>query len=165
MSQESTDEQQIRELAAAVGHAAAALQIPRHGLGARPAPGADPGPGSAGADPSNDDDIDGALDPDDELAGNFVAMDLLAETMQLYRRTKRLMEHTLRSKTTPSNQKAQTVNALANLLKGLAAQQTELYNAERLKRLENLVITAVKDLAPDTQDEFIRRYEAEVNVR
>lgn len=174
MSQEST-EQQIRELASAVGHGAGgdamvgllrnALQIPNHALH-RPAIGADPGAGAAGEhDPDADENLDDDSYDEDLPEGSFVDLDLLAETMQLYRRSKRLMERTLRDKRVPSNQKAQTVNTLANLLKGLAVQQTELYNAERLKRLENLVITMVKELAPEIQDEFIRRYEAELNVR
>lgn len=176
MSQESTEtdsDRQIRELASAVSHGAggylmkadlAAALIPALGIHKR-APGADPGAGAAGdVDPQDDDDIDGEHEGDIPLDGSFVNLDLLAETMQLYRRTKRLMEKTLRDKRVPSNQKAQTVNALANLLKGLAAQQTELYNAERLKRIENLMITTLKDVAPELQDEFMRRYEAEVNV-
>jgi len=174
MSQESTDDQQVRELAAAVGHGAGgeamkgllreALQIPnlslRRGAVAAPAIGETP-------DPADDDAPDEDPDIDDEPLpeGGFVQIDLLSETLHLFQRTKRLLGKVIRDNRTPANQKAQVANSLGNLLKSLAAQQTELYNAERLKRLEALTISILRDLAPEVQDEFLRRYEAEMDVR
>lgn len=177
MSQES-NEQQIRELASAVAHGAGgtvmqdmlrdALQpaIPALGIGKR-------SPATEAALNTNDDEepddeeleaLDRADAADTADGDGFATINLLGETMLLFRRTKRLLNKVIHDKRTPINQKAQVANALANLLKGLASQQTDLYNAERLKRMENLMITTLRDVAPELQDEFMRRYEAEVNV-
>jgi len=173
MSQESTDDQQVRELAAAVGHGAGgeamkgllreALQIPNLGLrrGAAVPPIGNVPP------PEDDDRVDEDVDIDDEPlpAGGFLQIDLLSETLHLFHRTKRLLGKVIRDSKTPVNQKAQVANSLNNLLKSLAEQQLQLYNAERLKRLEAITISILRDLAPEVQDEFLRRYETEMDVR
>lgn len=107
------------------------------------------------------------VDPaDDQLGvGGFDSIDLVGETVRLYRQTRKLLSKVLSDNKTPVNQQAQVANTLGTLLKGLSAQQTDLYNAERLKRLELIIIQIIRDVAPDVQDAFMARYEAEVNVR
>ena len=69
----------------------------------------------------------------------------------------------MKDKMTPANQKAQVANTLSSLLKALTTQQTEIYNAERLKRLEFVVIRYIRNKPEVEQEEFMAMYEAEVN--
>ena len=59
----------------------------------------------------------------------------------------------------PANQKAQTINSVAAILKQLVGMQTELYNAERLKEVEAALIAALQKSAPEVKDAFFERYE------
>lgn len=93
---------------------------------------------------------------------SFNNLDLLSETVRLFRQTKKLLSKVLSDTSTPANQQAQVVNTLSNLLRSLSEQQTDLFNAERLKRLENVVITLVKDLPVAQQEAFLVAYEREV---
>lgn len=107
------------------------------------------------------------VDEQDDLSGmgNFESINLVGETVRLFRQTRKLLSKVLSDTKTPVNQQAQVANTLGTLLKGLSTQQTDLYNAERLKRLEAVVIQIVREVLPQQQDEFMRRYEEEVNVR
>lgn len=146
-------------------HAAAdsAPAIPRLGLGRRPAFEEAPRDELS----TNELDDHEFLAGDDDTLGvaGLHTIDLLGETVRLFRQTKRLLSKVLVDAGTPPNQKAQVANSLAGLLKTLVVQQTDLYNAERLKRLEQVVIRLVRDMPVEQQEAFMREYEAEVNVR
>jgi hypothetical protein len=191
MSHSSTeaDEQTVRNLASAISHgiapaalaaadpaAAAALRkallthpstpaealsgIPRVGLAPKP-----PAARDGSLDPENAlDDREFAEHPEDHET-TLESVDLMKENIRLYRQTRRLLSKVLVDTVTPSNQKAQVINALSSILKGLTAQQTDIYNAERLKRLESAVIDMLKMVPEDAQKAFLERYETEVNVR
>lgn len=108
--------------------------------------------------------LDDDPDEDDDESLTFEQLNLQVETIRLFRQTRRLMRQVLRETGVPANQKAQVANTLASLLKGLSAQQTELYNAERLKRLEFVIIRFVREMPDPEQERFMSMYEAEVNV-
>lgn len=101
---------------------------------------------------------------DDSVDHDFTSVNLEAETIRLFKQTRRLLTAVLADKATPANQKAQVANTLATLLKSLTTQQTEIYNAERLKRLEFTIIRLLREWPQAEQDRFIAMYEAEVNV-
>lgn len=60
---------------------------------------------------------------------------------------------------TPANQKAQTANAVAAALATLAKLQIEVYNSERLKRVEQVLIETLQTLPPEAQEAFLQLYE------
>jgi hypothetical protein len=61
----------------------------------------------------------------------------------------------------PLNQKAQTTNSIVNILAHIAKIRTDLYNAERLKKLESCLLTTLKEF-PEISERFIELYEEEL---
>lgn len=152
MSPLSADDAQAEELMHAIAHQ---HTIPDTGLraGAAAAPETLPEP---------EEDID---DDDNSLLEHVGDINLQAETIRLFRQTKKLLKEVLKHAATPANQKAQVANSLHSLLRALSTQQIELYNAERLRRLEAVIVRLVRDLPEAQAEEFLAAYEAEVNVR
>lgn len=63
------------------------------------------------------------------------------------------------NKNIPANQLAQVYNTVTSILKEITKMQTELYNAERLKKLEHAMISAIKLAPKDVQNKFFAEYE------
>lgn len=74
----------------------------------------------------------------------------------------KLQKDTLDDDQTPANQKAQVLNSVASTLQMLGKLQIELYDAERLKRLEQILVEAIKNLPKESQEQFLEAYEREL---
>lgn len=96
--------------------------------------------------------IDGLLPP-----MRMEEMDLEEEVVRQYMTVKSLQGDTLAGNDEP-NKKASVVNACAAALQQLAKLQTDVYTAERFKRIENLLIKHIKLLPKETADAFIKDY-------
>lgn len=59
---------------------------------------------------------------------------------------------------TPANQKAQLLNAITSIITNIVKLQTDLLNAERLKKLEATLISVLKKY-PEMRSEFLEQYE------
>lgn len=59
---------------------------------------------------------------------------------------------------TPANQKAQILNTISAILTNIVKLQTEMYDAERLKKLESALITILQGF-PDIKEAFLQAYE------
>jgi hypothetical protein len=72
----------------------------------------------------------------------------------------KIAKHTLEDldDETPANQKAQVINSITSILKDLVKMQTELYDAERVKKMEACLIQVLKTLPDAQQDEFFEIY-------
>lgn len=96
---------------------------------------------------------------------NLLSIDMLAETIQLYRRAKKLMLKAMRvGSEAPVNQQAQVVNSLGALVKQLGSLQMRLYDSERLKKLETALIEMLADLPEEQQNSFLARYKELTDV-
>lgn len=73
-----------------------------------------------------------------------------------------LQNETLADPGVPANQKAQTVNSAAATLQTLAKMQTEVYNSERLKRMEQALIETLQALPTEAQEAFLTAYEGAI---
>jgi hypothetical protein len=80
----------------------------------------------------------------DAILGQTTLADIdVAKELMLQLRTVRLLQQeTLSDPDTPANQKAQTANAFQSLLQQLIKLRTDLYNAERCRAIESMVIRA-----------------------
>lgn len=58
------------------------------------------------------------------------------------------------------NQKAQVANTVGNCLERIAKMQDEIYDSERFKRIESLLIRMLRKIPKDVAEEFLRNYEA-----
>lgn len=86
------------------------------------------------------------LNLEEELVAHFVLV-------------KEMMTDVMDNEEVPLNQKAQLANSCASLLTQMAKVQTELYNAERIKKMEQALIEALKDMGDDVITKFFGIYE------
>lgn len=73
---------------------------------------------------------------------------------------KTLQQETLTDSSIPANQRSQVASAVASSLQALSKLQIELYDSERMKLLECILLEAVKDLPDEAQAAFMDAYEA-----
>lgn len=78
--------------------------------------------------------------------------------LQLYR-AKALLARTLDDPTILANQKAQVMNSVSSVIADLVRLQERLYNTERFKAMEAILVEAIKDLPLDVAEAFIDKYE------
>ena len=91
--------------------------------------------------------------------GSLKSLDLDAELYNAYAKAKNYLAIVQSDETVPPNQLAQLMNTISAILKEIVKMQTDLYNAERVKKLEAAMIQAIK-LAPlESQQAFLEQYE------
>lgn len=86
-------------------------------------------------------------------------INLEAELVRQLRAMQALQTNTLFDPETPPNQKAQVANSVASVLSTLTKLQNEVYKSERMKKVENLLVAAVKELPTEAQLKFFEQYE------
>ena len=91
--------------------------------------------------------------------GSLKNLDLDAELYNAYAKAKNYLADVQSDDQVPTNQVAQVFNTISAILKEIVKMQTELHNAERVKKLEAAMIQAIK-LAPlESQQAFLEQYE------
>ena len=93
--------------------------------------------------------------PPAQLSG----MNLEEELVRQLQRAKALQARTLDDVEVPANQKAAVLNAVAGAIGSLVEMQEALYNAERFKAIEAIMIEALKVLPEDVATKFLDEYE------
>lgn len=88
-------------------------------------------------------------------------LDLPKELMVQYALAKKLQEATLEGNDAPANQKAQVTNTCVNLLNTITKMQTEVFNSQRAKEMEMVLIKVLKTLPQEAQDAFFAEFEKE----
>ena len=86
-------------------------------------------------------------------------LNLDTELHDTYVDAKSYLEGVLTDSSLPPNQVAQTFNTLNAILKEITKMQTDVYNAERIKKLELAMIHALKLAPEDIQDAFFAEFE------
>jgi hypothetical protein len=82
-------------------------------------------------------------------------LDLEQELLDNYNDAQSILDNVDAS--TPTNQLAQTMNTITGILDKIIKLRTELYNAERMKKLETSLIYALKQF-PELQEVFMEEY-------
>ena len=83
----------------------------------------------------------------------------LAEELALqFKQAKALYNNIAEDEETAANQKAQVLNTVTSIIATITKAQAELYNAERLKKLEIAVLKALKTLPLPEQEAFFELY-------
>ena len=92
--------------------------------------------------------------------GSLKSLDLDAELYNAYAKAKNYLADVQSDDQVPPNQVSQVFNTISAILKEIVKMQTELHNAEKVKKLEAAMIQAIK-LAPlESQQAFLVQYEA-----
>lgn len=89
------------------------------------------------------------------LALTIDNIDLEKEIVDRYAQARILL---LEAKNEPVGQKATMLRAATEILRALVKTKTDLYNAERMKILEQTLIEVLQDF-PELKDAFLERYE------
>jgi len=93
---------------------------------------------------------------------SIMDMDLESELLLQYQQTKTLLASIVDDDETPANQKAQVINSCSSILAQITKSQTDLYNGERLKIMEQALINALKTVPTEVSDDFFVNYEREI---
>lgn len=91
------------------------------------------------------------LDLDKELAEQFI-------------RAKQLILNAETDDNVTLAQKAQATNSITSILQNIVKMRTDLYNSERIKLIESILISVLKEF-PDVQAAFLDRYEAALEAK
>lgn len=100
--------------------------------------------------------------PPDYMAehGSLKSLDLDGELYNAYAKAKNYLAIVQTDEDIPPNQVAQVFNTISAILKEIVKMQTDLYNAERVKKLEAAMLKAIKMAPKDAQLAFLEEYEA-----
>ena len=90
--------------------------------------------------------------------GSLKNLDLDAELYNAYAKAKNYLADVQSDEQVPPNQLAQLMNTISAILKEIVKMQTELHNAERVKKLEAAMIQAIKLAPKKSQDVFFTQY-------
>ena len=90
--------------------------------------------------------------------GSLKSLDLDAELYNAYAKAKNYLADVQSDDSIPLNQLAQLMNTISAILKEIVKMQTDLYNAERVKKLEAAMIEALKLAPKEAQDAFFEQY-------
>jgi len=74
---------------------------------------------------------------------------------------KELLQTVANDVMTPVNQKAQVINSLSSVLLQMTKSQSDLYSAERVKKIERTVIKVLANTSEKLAAEFLAAYETE----
>lgn len=109
-------------------------------------------------------DVDELLEIRDQIDERLPATKLseinLAEELVLqFQKVKSMQTRVLSDNKISAQQKAAVANSCASALAQLVKMQTELYNAERMKTIEQVLIQVMRDMPEDLQMAFFEKYE------
>ena len=109
-------------------------------------------------------EVDELLDLRDQIDERLPATKLsdinLAEELVLqFQKVKSLQTKVLSSTKVSAQQQAAVANSCASALAQLVKMQTELFNAERMKTIEQVLIQVMRDQPEDLQMAFFEKYE------
>ena len=90
--------------------------------------------------------------------GSLKSLNLDAELYNAYANAKNYLAIVQSDDSVPPNQVAQVFNTISAILKEIVKMQTELHNAEQVKKLEAAMITAIKLAPKKSQDAFFTQY-------
>ena len=91
--------------------------------------------------------------------GSLKSLNLDAELYNAYAKAKNYLADVQSDESVPANQIAQIYNTITTILKEIVKLQTELYSAERVKKLEAAMIQAIKLAPPESQQVFLEQYQ------
>ena len=90
-------------------------------------------------------------------------LNLDGELLANYEAAKSYLEEIRYDSEVMPNQVAQVMNTINSILKEIVKMQTELYDAERVKKIESAVIATMKGQPKEIQDRFFEEYEGMLN--
>lgn len=84
-------------------------------------------------------------------------LNLEGEILQQYNAAKKLYHDSSYDLSIPLNQKAQVLNAISAIIGALVKSKQDLYNMDRIKRIESILLSVLKR-HPELQKDFMADY-------
>lgn len=91
--------------------------------------------------------------------GNLRGLNLDSELYDRYTEAKDFLDLVLTDSEVTPNQVSTVMNSVNSILKEIVKMQTEVQNAEKVKKLELAMITALKLATPEVQEAFFAEFE------
>jgi hypothetical protein len=91
-------------------------------------------------------------------ASTLNELDLDKELLDQYKAAKSVFEDIQYAQDIAPNQKAQVINTITSILQNIVKVQQELHNVERMKLIENVLITTLQN-HETLKEAFLRDYE------
>lgn len=91
--------------------------------------------------------------------GELKGLNLDGELYDRYTEAKQFLQDTMMDPEVTPNQVAQVMNSVNSILKEIVKMQTEVQSAEKVKKLELAMVTALKLTTPEVQDAFFAEFE------
>jgi hypothetical protein len=101
---------------------------------------------------------------DERLGLSLQNVNMERELVAQLRVIKKVQTEVLEEGETPANQVAQVANSVAATLTSLAKLQIDIYDSERLKKIERILIEQLKLLPTAAQNEFLTAYQTELEA-
>jgi hypothetical protein len=106
--------------------------------------------------------LKGKADENDTYKPDFVpltatGLNLETELLEQYNRARRVLHDAEYDSDVPLSQKAAALNSATTIIGALIKSQAELYSLERVKKIENALITTLKKY-PELQESFMQEY-------
>jgi hypothetical protein len=97
-------------------------------------------------------------------ANTLKDLDLDKELLDQYQSAKQLLKDVQYEEGVPLNQKAQITNTITSILQAIIKMQQDLYNIEKIKLIENVLIETLKE-HETLRDAFIEKYEQALKAK
>lgn len=91
-------------------------------------------------------------------------LDLDKELLDQYQNAKQLFSDVQYEEGIPLNQKAQITNTITSILQAIIKMQQDLYNIEKIKLIENVLIETLKE-HETLRDAFLAKYEEALKAK
>lgn len=91
-------------------------------------------------------------------------LDLDKELLDQYQSAKQLLSDVQYEEGVPLNQKAQITNTITSILQAIIKMQQDLYNIEKIKLIENVLIETLKE-HETLRDAFLEKYEQALKAK
>ena len=89
-------------------------------------------------------------------------IDMEQELLLQYHSLRKLQNDVLSDNETPVNQRAQVANSVSGVLAKIGELQQTLYDSERLKRIEKILVSVLEHLPVPVAEAFLTKYEEEL---
>lgn len=97
-------------------------------------------------------------------AATLKDLDLDKELLEQYHNAKQLFTDVQYEEGIPLNQKSQITNTITSILQAIIKMQQDLYNIEKIKLIENVLIETLKD-HETLRDAFLEKYEQALRAK
>ena len=89
-------------------------------------------------------------------------LDVAEEIFEQYQKAVRLRDNVLDDAEIPANQRAQVLNSVSSILSQLTRLRIQLYDSERMKALEQILLDTLRALPPESRTHFMEVYTREL---